>query len=145
MLSALSVEGVEFLVVGAYALAAHGHPRATGDMDLWVRASASNAERTWRALARFGAPMTDVSVDDFVQPSMVLQVGVAPHRIDLLTSIDGVTFDAAWKARTSAPLRLASPIIAKSSISCVLPTPGFVVHLVKSNTEIPARNLILSN
>lgn len=97
ILSCLKDEEVEFIIVGAYALAAHGLPRATGDIDIWVRNSSANAQRILRALARFGAPVSNLSEDDFVSPDMVIQLGVEPSRIDLLTGIDGVEFDEAWK------------------------------------------------
>jgi hypothetical protein len=99
MLSALCDEGAKFLLVGAYALAAHGLPRATGDMDLWIRRSAENAARVWRALQRFGAPLAQLTMDDLTTPDLVFQIGVAPRRIDILTSIDGVQFDEAWTDR----------------------------------------------
>lgn len=102
MLSAFAAEEVEFLVVGAYALAAHGVPRATGDLDFWVRRSSANAERVMRALERFGAPTDAVTTEDLVTPGLVLQFGVEPSRIDILTSIDGVEFEHAWPQRLVA-------------------------------------------
>jgi hypothetical protein len=99
ILSAFNAEGVEYLLVRAYALAAHGLPRATGDIDLWVRPSAENAGRTWRALERFGAPLQRLAIDDLLTLDVVVQIGVSPQRIDVLTSIDGVQFDAAWPER----------------------------------------------
>ncbi|MGH9900280.1 MAG: nucleotidyltransferase [Pyrinomonadaceae bacterium] len=96
MLSCLSGEGVEFIVVGAYALAAHGLPRATGDIDIWVRSTPDNAQRIMRALAAFGAPLSNLSEEDFTSPDLVVQMGVEPCRIDILTGIDGVGFDEAW-------------------------------------------------
>jgi hypothetical protein len=99
MLSALCGEGAEFLLVGAYALAAHGLPRATGDMGIWIRPSAQNAERVWRALQRFGAPLGGLTPDDLYTPDLVFQIGIAPRRIDILTSIDAVQFDEAWPDR----------------------------------------------
>ena len=99
MLSCLRDEGVEFLVVGAYALAAHGFPRATGDLDIWVSSSSENAARIMRALTRFGAPISNLTVDDFTASDMVVQLGIEPCRIDLLTGIDGVDFDEAWQNR----------------------------------------------
>jgi hypothetical protein len=102
MLSALSAEAAEFLVVGAHALAAHGHPRATGDLDIWVRPSAENAERVWRALARFGAPLHDLTVRDLSTLGVVFQIGVPPNRVDILTAIDGVDFESAWRNRRPA-------------------------------------------
>lgn len=95
MLSELSAEGAEFLVVGAHALAAHGHPRATGDLDIWVRPTQENAARVWRALARFGAPLAGLSKDDLSDPDVVFQIGLQPRRIDILTSITGVTWEEA--------------------------------------------------
>lgn len=99
MLSALSGAGADYLVVGAYALAAHGYVRATGDLDLWIRPTPENAARVYEALRRFGAPLRDVSVQDLHTPDLVVQIGLPPRRIDLLTSIDGVAFDAAWQRR----------------------------------------------
>ena len=99
MLSALSEAGAEFLVVGAHALAVHGHPRATGDLDIWVRATPGNAPRVWAALASFGAPLTDLSLEDLSAPGVVFQMGLPPSRIDILTGITGVTFDEAWPRR----------------------------------------------
>jgi hypothetical protein len=99
MLSAFSGARVEFLLVGAYALAVHGLPRATGDIDLWVRRDEQNAVRIVRALERFGAPLAGVSAEDFLTVELVFQIGIAPRRIDILTSIDGVEFDEAWAER----------------------------------------------
>ena len=99
IISAFNAARVDYLVVGAYALAAHGLPRATGDIDLWVRPVRENAERIVRALAAFGAPMDGVAVNDFSTPGMVIQFGVEPGRIDILTSIDGVAFDEAYRDR----------------------------------------------
>jgi hypothetical protein len=99
MLSCLRDEGVEFLVVGAYALAAHGLPRATGDIDIWVRNSSDNAARTMRALAKSGAPLSELSEDDFTSPDQIVQLGVEPCRIDLLTGIDVVGFEEAWEKK----------------------------------------------
>jgi hypothetical protein len=101
MLSCLRDEKVDFIVVGAYALAAHGFPRATGDIDIWVRSDAENARKVIRALAKFGAPISDISENDFAAPDRVLQIGVEPSRIDLLTGIDGVKFDEAWEEKIS--------------------------------------------
>jgi hypothetical protein len=99
MLSCLNNEEAKFIIVGAYALAAHGLPRATGDIDIWVENSPGNAQKIMRALARFGAPISHFSEVDLVSPDRILQLGVEPCRIDLLTSIDGVEFGAAWKNR----------------------------------------------
>ena len=99
LLRALSAADVRFLIVGAYALALHGKPRATGDLDVWIDATPHNAPRVMQALASFGAPLTDVSVDDFSRPGVTYQIGVAPGRIDILTELTGITFDEAWPDR----------------------------------------------
>ncbi len=99
MLNALSAEGAEVLVVGAYAVAGHGLPRATGDIDLWVRPTPENAARVWRALERFGAPRSRLTPASFTEPDIVYQIGLPPNRIDILTTIDGVAFADAWADR----------------------------------------------
>ena len=98
-LAALSAEEVEFLVVGAYALAVHGLPRATGDLDVWVRPTSDNARRVWQSLMRFGAPLTSVNLKDFEESDIVFRMGIPPNQIDVLTSISGVTFEDAWPNR----------------------------------------------
>lgn len=106
LLTAFAHERVEFLVIGAYALALHGFPRATGDLDVLVRPTAENASRVWRALHRFGAPLDAGGVQeaDFATPGLVYQIGLPPRRIDVLTEITGVSFDAAWQTRERADL-----------------------------------------
>ena len=104
LLATFNAHGVEYLVVGAHALAAHGHVRATKDLDVWVRPSADNAARVLRALAFFGAPLQDLSVNDLAGPGLIFQIGVAPVRIDVITSIDGVDFSSAWSDRVQAKL-----------------------------------------
>ncbi|MCI0335363.1 MAG: hypothetical protein L0228_19315 [Planctomycetes bacterium] len=99
MLSALNGAGAEYLVVGAYALATYGTARATGDFDIWVRPTEDNAQRVWAALERFGAPRRKLTREDLRTPDTVFQIGVAPNRIDILTSITGVEFDEAWQHR----------------------------------------------
>jgi hypothetical protein len=95
MLSALSDAGADYLVVGAHALAAHGVVRATGDLDIWVDAGPDNAARVWSALQSFGAPLDQLRIEDLVVPDVVFQIGLSPNRIDILTSISGVTFEHA--------------------------------------------------
>jgi hypothetical protein len=93
---------VRFLIVGAYALGVHGRPRATGDLDVWVDPTPSNAVHVIQALAQFGAPAGHVTADDFSRPGIVFQMGVPPVRIDVLTELSGLTFDEAWPTRTQA-------------------------------------------
>ena len=97
LLSEFNAHGVEYLVVGAYALAAHGRVRATGDLDVWVRPEPANAKRVLAALVKFGAPLQDLTEQDLSTPGIVYQVGVAPLRIDVLTGIDAVEFEEAWR------------------------------------------------
>lgn len=99
ILAELCAAGAEFLLVGAHALAALGVPRATGDIDLWIRPTPANAAKVWTALTRFGVPLTDLDVSDLQQEDLVFQIGVPPCRIDLLTSLSGLTFADAWKRR----------------------------------------------
>lgn len=99
LLFAFNAQGVEYLVVGAHALAAHGHVRATKDLDVWVRPDTENAARVLRALHAFGAPLHDLTESDLARAGLVFEIGVAPLRIDVLTSIDGVEFADAWPAR----------------------------------------------
>lgn len=99
MLSALFAENAEFLLVGAFAVAAHGYPRATGDLDILVRPTPENAPRVLRALRRFGAPLRELSEGDLVRPDTIFQMGVPPWRIDVLTSVTAVTFEEAWPLR----------------------------------------------
>jgi predicted nucleotidyltransferase len=93
LLSAFNAAEVRYLVVGAYAVGVHGHPRATKDLDIWIEASAGNAARVMNALQAFGAPVGDLEVRDFETPGTGFMMGNPPRRIDVLTTIDGVRFD----------------------------------------------------
>jgi hypothetical protein len=114
LLSEFNARGVEYLLVGAYALAAHGHVRATGDLDLWVRPEGANAKRVLEALKAYGAPLQGLTESDLSRPDTVFQIGVAPLRIDILTSIDGVDFAEAWAGRSAT--RFADQPIAVLSV-----------------------------
>src|SRR5262245_65310908 len=98
LLRAFADADVRFMIVGAYALAVHGRPRATGDLDVWIDATPENASRVMKALAAFGAPLSEITEADFAHPGVVYQIGVAPGRIDILTELTGVTFEQAWTA-----------------------------------------------
>jgi hypothetical protein len=100
----LNSNGVEYLVVGAFAVAYHGFPRYTGDLDLLVRPTAANAERVMRTLSEFGFGNVGIHAADLCSPGVVVQLGVAPNRIDLLTAISGVSFDEAWATCNDAEL-----------------------------------------
>ncbi|HSM17511.1 MAG TPA: hypothetical protein VK845_11025 [Gemmatimonadales bacterium] len=99
LISAFNAHGVEHIVVGAHALAAHGHVRATKDLDIWVRPDRENAGRVLQALTAFGAPIDNLTEHELSEPGLVFQIGIAPVRIDLVTAIDGVSFDEAWSER----------------------------------------------
>lgn len=117
ILAALCAAGVEFLVVGAYAMAAHGLPRATGDIDIWVRPMRANAEHVMRALQSFGAPLFDLTIEDLLRLDTVFQIGVAPSRIDILTGITGVSFDEAWPNRLTVMIDEQSvPVIGLADL-----------------------------
>jgi hypothetical protein len=103
LLLAFNEHGVEYLVVGGYAVGVHSEPRATKHLDVFIRADAANSEAVFRALGTYGAPLTGLKAEDFRdEPTSVFQIGVPPTRVDLLQAIDGVTFDEAWKDRTEA-------------------------------------------
>lgn len=117
MLAALSEAGAEFLVIGAHAVAVYARPRATGDLDLWIRSTAANAERVWAALVAFGAPLHDLTRDDLISDDLVFQIGIAPNRIDILTSVGGVTFDEAWPRRSTVQLwGMTVPVIGREDL-----------------------------
>lgn len=101
LLLAFNAHGVEYLVVGAHALAVYGHVRATKDLDVWVRPESKNAGRVLTALSAFGAPLDDLTSDDLSKAGTVFQIRVPPLRIDLITAIDGVDFTEAWPDRFS--------------------------------------------
>jgi hypothetical protein len=112
MLKAFRDEGVEYLVIGAHALAVHGHIRATLDIDLWVKPTPENASRTWRALERFRAPLSKMNPRDFSEPEVLYQIGMPPSRIDIMTSVTGLEFDSAWRNRITAEFGdVAAPVL----------------------------------
>jgi len=98
---------VRFLIVGGYALAAHGHPRATKDLDVWILLDPENADQLVAALADFGVESVGLTADDFLEPGTVIQLGYPPVRIDLLTSATGVEFSECWDRRMVVPVGTA--------------------------------------
>lgn len=118
VLQELLAANARFLVVGAHALSAHGVPRATVDLDIWVWPDPENAQRVFEALARFGAPLEALGVTtaDFINPDNVAQFGLPPFRVDIMTSLSGVTFDAAWNERVEGKIEgVLVPIIGRDS------------------------------
>jgi predicted nucleotidyltransferase len=117
MLSELSDAEVEFLVIGAHAVAAHGYLRGTRDLDVWIRPVPENAQRVWRALVNFGAPLRDVTVHDLSTPGTIYQIGADPIRIDLLTAPAGVDFEEAWANRAMVTIDgRAFPFLGKADL-----------------------------
>ena len=99
LLLAFDAHNVEYLIVGAHALAAHGHVRATKDLAVWVRPDDSTAEKVLQALSDFGAPLGELTVDDLSKTETIFQIGLPPLRIDIITDIEGVEFAEAWPDR----------------------------------------------
>jgi hypothetical protein len=104
ILEALLAEQARFVVVGAHALAVHGYPRGTVDIDIWIEPTPENAARVFRALAAFGAPLSDLQIReaDLTRADIVAQLGMPPNRIDVLTGVSGLTFERAWGNRIEA-------------------------------------------
>ena len=116
-LELLNSNGVEYLVVGAFAVAFHGFPRYTADLDLLVRPTADNAQRALHALSEFGFGKLGIQAADLCSPGMVVQLGVKPNRIDLLTAISGVSFEEAWATRNEAELDgVATQFIGRAAL-----------------------------
>ncbi|MFH1016780.1 MAG: hypothetical protein V1798_01200 [Pseudomonadota bacterium] len=114
---ALFATNARFLVVGAFAVSVHAEPRATGDLDVWVDPASENARRVYEALKRFGAPLADLSVQDLSSPDIVFQMGLAPNRIDILTSVSGLTFEEAWKTHETFEFAgLMIPVIGREAL-----------------------------
>jgi hypothetical protein len=125
ILAELSAAGADYLLIGAFALASYVEPRATGDIDLWVRPDSENARRVWAALAAFGAPIGNLTAEDFSRPGLVFQIGVAPVRIDILTQIDGVDFDEAWPEREHLDFEgVVVPVISRRHLVINKQTTG---------------------
>lgn len=99
LLESLNDGQVSYLIVGGYAVGKHTEPRYTKDLDVWVASSRTNAERVYKALVNFGAPVSSISVEDFTDPSSIYQIGVDPVRIDILAGIEGCDFDECWRRR----------------------------------------------
>ena len=102
LFAALNAARSKYLLVGGYALAVHAVPRFTKDLDIWIEPDDENAPRVMEALRQFGAPLSSLSEAELAAPGTIFQMGVAPNRIDIVTSIDGVTFDDAWPSRFTA-------------------------------------------
>ena len=119
ILNALLAQGARFMIVGAHALSVHGYPRATVDLDIWIEPTPENSALVWRALAEFGAPLAtlDVRQEDFLRADVVIQFGLPPNRIDILTGVTGVRFEAAWPNRIEGSVDgVRVPVIGRSEL-----------------------------
>lgn len=119
IVAALLDAKARFLIVGAHALAVHGVPRATGDLDLWIDRTAPNVASVWQALGAFGAPLDALGVtrDDLTRPDIVVQLGIPPYRVDLLTGLSGLEFVDAWGRRIIAPFEdVDAPFLSREDL-----------------------------
>ena len=119
ILAELLSAGARFLVVGAHAVAVHGVPRATGDLDVWIDSHADNVPHVWAALVRFGAPVETpgVTTRDLEEAGMIVQIGFPPRRIDIMTSVTGLVFEAAWTSRITHQVNdLEVPFIGRAAL-----------------------------
>lgn len=114
---ALNAAKARYLIVGGYAFSYHAEPRYTKDLDVWVEPTPANAEAVWRALASFGSPMAELTVDDLSRPGIVIQLGVEPNRIDIVTAVDGVSFEDGWQGRVESTYgEAAIQVIGRSEL-----------------------------
>jgi hypothetical protein len=102
---------VRYLIVGAYAVMKYTEPRYTKDLDVWVEATPDNAKRVFQALSAFGAPMNTVTIEDFANPDLVFQIGIEPHRIDIMMQVKGLEFSKAWSRRNEAEFEDVSMLL----------------------------------
>ena len=136
LLSALNNEKVEYLIVGGYAVGKHSEPRYTKDLDIWIKCSMDNARRIYEALAKFGAPLQDISLDDFANPELIYQIGIEPTRIDILMGIEGFDFDDCWTRRVESTFDDVETVII--SINDLIKTK---LHFARDQDLIDASKL----
>jgi len=117
LLALLDTHGVRYLIVGGFAVAVHGVPRYTKDLDIWVEASSENADRLVRVIGDFGFESLGLTAKDFATPDLVIQLGYEPNRIDILTGLTGVVFADAYPNRVTGTVDgLELPIIDRASL-----------------------------
>ncbi len=118
MLSALCDAEADFIIVGAFSLAVHGNPRATGDIDILIRPSEENAGKVMAALRVFGAPLDQITPANLLHPGTVIQIGIVPRRIDILTALEGIAdFDEAWETHIVAEVEdLNLPVLGRDTL-----------------------------
>lgn len=98
----LNEEQVEYLVVGAHAVIYYAEPRYTKDLDIWVNPSRENAGKVWKALSGFGAPLQDITLEEFQDTDLIYQIGVEPNRIDIMMGVAGLDFGSAYTNRITS-------------------------------------------
>ena len=134
LLKTLSEFHVRFMIIGGYAYMHYVEPRYTKDLDLWISTDRANAEATFRALRQFGAPLTDVTPDDFADPNCIYHMGNPPVRVDVLMSIPGVQFEEAWPRRVEVVTEgLSVPFIAKLDLIAAKRAAGRPQDLVDAD------------
>ncbi|CAN5598729.1 MAG: hypothetical protein M3449_02860 [Acidobacteriota bacterium] len=101
LLKILNDGKIRYLIIGGYAVGKHAEPRYTKDLDIWISNRRDNAERVYEALAKFGSPLTGVSIEDFTDPTLIYQIGVEPSRIDVLMGLKELSFDDCWERRVT--------------------------------------------
>jgi hypothetical protein len=118
LLSLFNGHKVKYLVVGGYAVSFHAQPRATKDLDIFIQADAANAAAVYAALAKFGAPLDELTPEDFIEPGKFYRLGRPPIMVDILPEISGVDFDKAWGTRVEAEIDawLQVPFIDRDSL-----------------------------
>jgi predicted nucleotidyltransferase len=117
LLRSLNAAGVKYLVVGGYAVMAHTEPRYTKDLDLWIRPDLDNAQVLLAALAEFGAPIAGVKPEDFTEPEIFFQIGVDPVRVDIMTSVLGLDFEAAWSRKMDVDFGgVQAPVLCREDL-----------------------------
>lgn len=104
LLKIFAQEKIEYLIIGGYAVANHAEPRYTKDLDIWINNSRENAERVYHALKKFGAPLNNITIEDFTVPTLVFQIGIEPSRIDILMGLKQLSFDECWERRDAATI-----------------------------------------
>jgi hypothetical protein len=126
LLSALSSARAEFLIVGAYAVMQYSEPRYTKDLDVWIGSTRANAKKVYRALKKFRAPLKNLKVSDLATPGIIFQIGIEPVRIDIITEVDGLDFDDAWRRRVTG--RYGATAVAFLSVPDLIANKRAVGH-----------------
>jgi hypothetical protein len=150
LLSHLNAEGAKYLIVGAYAVGVHAQPRATKDLDIFIGSDTANGEVVWRALAKFGAPVSDIPPHEMAEPYTFFTWGQPPFRVDILTHIAGIKFDDAWSRRETYVVNeaegLTAPVISAADLIANKLTSGQDPERLQDLADVQAiRNAIKAN